>query len=97
MASTLSKTTRTPWKASTTAPPRHLHRTTRAIGNTLPQNRIFKYQKEARNPGMPLDLDWLYSTRINKSAVERRAATLVTRRTVKTRVAGGLAPASDDL
>jgi deoxyribose-phosphate aldolase len=36
-----------------------------------------------RNPGTLLDLDWLYSTRINKSAVERRAATLTTRRTVK--------------
>ena len=36
-----------------------------------------------RNPGIPLDLDWIYSTRINRSAVERRAATLVTRRTVK--------------
>ena len=36
-----------------------------------------------RNPGTPLDLDWVYSTRINRSAVERRAATLVTRRTVK--------------
>lgn len=40
------------------------------------------YQAE-RNPGMPLDLDWVYSTRINRSAVERRAATLYTRRTVK--------------
>ena len=36
-----------------------------------------------RNPGMPLDLDWIYGTRINRSAVERRASTLVTRRTVK--------------
>jgi deoxyribose-phosphate aldolase len=36
-----------------------------------------------RNPGIPLDLDWVYSTRINRSAVERRTATLVTRRTVK--------------
>ncbi|MEO8288497.1 MAG: deoxyribose-phosphate aldolase [Chloroflexota bacterium] len=36
-----------------------------------------------RNPGTPLDLDWVYSARINRSAVERRAATLVTRRTVK--------------
>lgn len=36
-----------------------------------------------RNPGLPLDLDWVYGTRINRSAVERRAATLVTRRTVK--------------
>jgi len=36
-----------------------------------------------RNPGTPLDLDWVYGTRINRSAVERRATTLVTRRTVK--------------
>lgn len=36
-----------------------------------------------RNPGMPLDLDWVYQTHVNRSAVERRAATLVTRRTVK--------------
>jgi deoxyribose-phosphate aldolase len=36
-----------------------------------------------RNPGMPLDLDWVAGTHVNKSAVERRAATLPTRRTVK--------------
>jgi deoxyribose-phosphate aldolase len=36
-----------------------------------------------RNPGIPLDLDWVREVRINRSAVERRAATLVTRRTVK--------------
>jgi deoxyribose-phosphate aldolase len=36
-----------------------------------------------RNPGIPLDLGWVNSTRINRSAVERRAATLTTRRTVK--------------
>ncbi len=36
-----------------------------------------------RNPGMPLDLGWVNEVRINRSAVERRAATLVTRRTVK--------------
>lgn len=36
-----------------------------------------------RNPGTELDLDWVYGTRINKSAVERRAATIPTRRTVK--------------
>src|SRR3954447_11367413 len=36
-----------------------------------------------RNPGIPLDLDWVYGTRINRSAVERRAATIPTRRTVK--------------
>jgi deoxyribose-phosphate aldolase len=37
----------------------------------------------ARNPGTPLDLSLLTRTRINRSAVERRAATLTTRRTVK--------------
>src|SRR5579884_1454672 len=36
-----------------------------------------------RNPGIPLDLDWVREVRVNRSAVERRAATLVTRRTVK--------------
>jgi deoxyribose-phosphate aldolase len=36
-----------------------------------------------RNPGMPLDFGWINEVRINRSAVERRAATLVTRRTVK--------------
>lgn len=35
------------------------------------------------NPGQDLDLDWVLSARANRSAVERRAATLVTRRTVK--------------
>jgi deoxyribose-phosphate aldolase len=39
--------------------------------------------EERRNPGMPLDLDWVAEVRVNRSAVERRAATLVTRRTVK--------------
>ena len=36
-----------------------------------------------RNPGTPLDLDWVAGAHINKSAVERRAATIPTRRTVK--------------
>ena len=36
-----------------------------------------------RNPGMPLELDWVEEVRVNRSAVERRAATLGTRRTVK--------------
>ncbi len=36
-----------------------------------------------RNPGMPLELDWIEEIRVNRSAVERRAATLRTRRTVK--------------
>jgi deoxyribose-phosphate aldolase len=36
-----------------------------------------------RNLGMPLDFNWINEVRINRSAVERRAATLSTRRTVK--------------
>src|SRR5215475_10627305 len=35
------------------------------------------------NRGTSLNLDWIESVRVNTSAVERRAATLVTRRTVK--------------
>ena len=36
-----------------------------------------------RNPGMALDLDVVRAIRVNRSAVERRAATIPTRRTVK--------------
>lgn len=35
------------------------------------------------NPGITLNLDWVMSSRINRSAVERRTTTLTTRRTVK--------------
>lgn len=38
---------------------------------------------DERNPGTPLDLDAVLSLRVNRSAVERRAATIPTRRTVK--------------
>ena len=31
---------------------------------------------EHRNPGMELDLDWVEAVRVNRSAVERRAATI---------------------
>lgn len=38
----------------------------------------------ARNPGMPLDLGWLEATRhVNRSALERRTATLTKRRSIK--------------
>lgn len=37
----------------------------------------------ARNPGMALDRDWVDSVRVNRSAVERRTASLPGRRTVK--------------
>jgi deoxyribose-phosphate aldolase len=36
-----------------------------------------------RNPGMALDLDWLARVHANTSAIERRAATIGTRRSVK--------------
>jgi deoxyribose-phosphate aldolase len=36
-----------------------------------------------RNPGIPLDISWLKQVQVNKSAVERRASTIATRRTVK--------------
>lgn len=35
------------------------------------------------NPGTQLDLDWVSSARVNRSAIERRTATLPARRTVK--------------
>jgi deoxyribose-phosphate aldolase len=36
-----------------------------------------------RNPGMPLNLDWVMNARVNRSAVERRTATLPGRRSIK--------------
>src|SRR5439155_27328343 len=35
------------------------------------------------NRGIPLNIDWINAVRVNTSAVERRAQSLVTRRTVK--------------
>jgi deoxyribose-phosphate aldolase len=42
-----------------------------------------RVERLVRNPGMPLDLGWVEDARVNRSAVERRAATLGTRRAVK--------------
>ncbi|MEO1369533.1 MAG: deoxyribose-phosphate aldolase, partial [Acidobacteriota bacterium] len=36
-----------------------------------------------RNPGIPLELEWLRHVQVNRSAVERRAKTLGGRRSVK--------------
>ena len=36
-----------------------------------------------RNPGIPFDAGWLRNVQVNRSAVERRASTLATRRSVK--------------
>lgn len=38
---------------------------------------------DTRNNGLPLDMDFIKGIRVNRSAVERRAATMGTRRTVK--------------
>ncbi len=57
----------------------------RSPGPTPPggrQDELPPAQPE-RNPGTPLDLDLVRSMRVNRSAVERRAATLPKRRTVK--------------
>jgi len=40
-------------------------------------------QHEPRNPGTPFDLGFINSINVNRSAVERRASTIGTRRTVK--------------
>lgn len=37
----------------------------------------------ARNPGFPLDMGWVLGSTINRSSIERRAATHLTRRSVK--------------
>lgn len=39
--------------------------------------------ESGRNPGIPLDLDWVEGIRVNRSAVERRVESLAGRRTVK--------------
>ena len=38
---------------------------------------------EPRNPGLPLDLDWVARVQANTSAIERRCATLPGRRSIK--------------
>jgi len=51
----------------------------------VPQSTIATVQGRplAANRGTSLNLDWVENIRVNTSAVERRASTLVTRRTVK--------------
>src|SRR5204863_411542 len=51
---------------------------------SISPERVLRVVPEpGRNPGTPLDLDLLLALRVNRSAVERRAATIPTRRTVK--------------
>ncbi|MBK1669921.1 deoxyribose-phosphate aldolase [Rhodovibrio sodomensis] len=42
-----------------------------------------KADDEGRNPGCALRLDWVADVRVNRAAAERRAATVITRRSVK--------------
>jgi hypothetical protein len=41
--------------------------------------------KNPRNAGIPLDLEWVSQVEVNRSALERRAATHATRRSIKVR------------
>jgi deoxyribose-phosphate aldolase len=47
------------------------------------RSEIWKTETSERNPGMPLDLGWVREARANRAAIERRTATIPTRRTVK--------------
>ena len=40
-------------------------------------------KSDQRNPGIPLDLDWVDAVQVNRSAVERRCSTLTKRRSIK--------------
>ncbi len=50
---------------------------------SVPDSTADSLSVAERNPGMPLNMDWVSKVHINRSAVERRAATMNTRRTVK--------------
>ena len=41
-----------------------------------PADSAYPVPADTRNPGTPLELDWVRDIRINRSAVERRAASL---------------------
>ena len=40
-------------------------------------------ESDQRNPGIPLDLDWVDAVQVNRSAVERRCSSLKKRRSIK--------------
>jgi deoxyribose-phosphate aldolase len=48
-----------------------------------PERALRVFTRPERNPGIQLDLELVGAARVNRSAVERRAATILTRRTVK--------------
>ncbi len=51
--------------------------------HTLEGGTLLPQVTEPRNPGMDLDMDWVRAVQANTSAIERRAATLPGRRSVK--------------
>jgi len=71
--------------AGATAPPAREGRTAEARPTLVAATtgRVVPAHQGERNPGVPLDLDAVRSIHVNRSAVERRAATIPTRRTVK--------------
>ena len=54
-----------------------------SVPTASPERALRMYPGPGRNPGTPLDLELIRGLRVNRSAVERRAATIPTRRTVK--------------
>ena len=50
---------------------------------TIDKTALLPQVTEPRNPGMALDLDWVANVQANTSAIERRAASLPGRRSVK--------------
>ena len=57
--------------------------TTRPSPASLSATQPAAGHNRARNPGVPLDPSWFEAVGVNTSAVERRATTLTTRRSVK--------------
>ncbi len=57
--------------------------TTRRREDVAQVEQVAEQPRFERNPGVPLDMGWVRQVRVNLSAVERRAATIPTRRTVK--------------
>src|SRR6267378_524335 len=55
----------------------------KALSERLRAASVRPVLQDDRNPGIPLDLDIIRALRVNRSAVERRAVTIPTRRTVK--------------
>lgn len=54
-----------------------------AVREAKPKSSPIEPAPHERNPGIPLDLGWVRACRANLSAIERRTATLGTRRSVK--------------